>query len=112
MIFPYSLFIDDERFPPKSTDDWIITRTFHETMRFIDKHGMPHFISFDHDLGYNELTGYDIAQELVLCDMNGIYKFPDGFAYTTHSMNPVGKKNIEGLLDNYFKVTYGKNVRW
>ncbi len=29
--------------------------------------------------------------------------FPEGFNYSVHSQNPVGKKNIESLVDNFIK---------
>ena len=51
------------------------------------------FISFDHDLG-EEKSGYDIAKYIV--ENNIPIK-----AFSCHSMNPVGKKNIEELLTHY-----------
>lgn len=51
------------------------------------------FISFDHDLG-SGMTGYDMAKYIVE------HKLPvSGFA--SHSMNPVGRKNIITLLSHY-----------
>ena len=50
------------------------------------------WIDFDHDLGYGQ-TGYDVAKYLV---ENNITAF-----YRVHSMNPVGRRNIEQLLNHY-----------
>lgn len=111
------LFIDDERNPmdvfwmdgPAAAlyfyEDWYIARNILEVRELLANFGMPIFISFDHDLGANEPTGYDIAKELVEFDLEPRYnlKFPEDFAYVVHSKNPVGKQNIVSYLDNYFK---------
>ena len=52
------------------------------------------YISFDHDLG-EEKSGYDVAKWLV--ENEPICKV----YYRVHSMNPVGRANIERLLDHY-----------
>lgn len=50
-------------------------------------------LDLDHDLGDGQ-SGYDIAKYLVENDINiGTIR--------VHSMNPVGKKNIEQLLTRY-----------
>lgn len=36
-------------------------------------------------------------------DMNNILMFPENFSFYVHSANPVGKKNIEAYLNNYFE---------
>ena len=50
-------------------------------------------ISFDHDLGENK-SGYDVAKYIVEnnIQING---------YKVHSANPVGRFNIEQLLNHY-----------
>lgn len=97
----YKLFIDDERYP--IGDDWVIARSHDEVMDIILDRGMPIFVSFDHDLGENKLTGYDIAKTMVEYAMDG-NAFPKDFAFYVHSQNPVGKANIEAYLNNYMKV--------
>ena len=99
----YKLFIDDEREPAKIKFDYI-ARDYKETMKIFDKNGCPAYISFDHDLGSNSKTGFDIVKDMVERDLdkNGRW-IPKNFDYYVHSANPVGKKNIEGLLDNYLK---------
>ena len=70
--------------------------------------GNPSYISFDHDLGENERTGYDLAKMLIEDALNfpdwPEYQLPSDFSFYVHSQNPVGKANIEGLLNNYLKV--------
>ena len=97
----YKLFIDDEREPAKIKFDYI-ARDYKETMKIFDKNGCPAYISFDHDLGSNSKTGFDIVKDMVERDLdkNGRW-IPKNFDYYVHSANPVCKKNIEGLLDNY-----------
>lgn len=101
----YSLFIDDERYPPKDGKNWVIARDWEETMMCLRIHGMPGFISFDHDLGEDTHTGHDIAKLLVELDIDGedSYKLPAEFDFYVHSQNPIGKANIEGLLRNYLE---------
>jgi hypothetical protein len=63
---------------------------------------MPDMISFDHDLGLEE-TGYDTAKWIVNQIIDKHLDLPDNFVYHVHSANPVGKRNIEALLDNFTK---------
>ena len=100
------MFLDDMREPQNDYD--VIARSFEEAVEFVQKYGIPTFISFDHDLGVDENenllpTGYDFAKWLVDMDMDNIYKFPENFTFHVHSANPVGKANIEGYLNNYLK---------
>lgn len=107
----WNLFIDDERFPEQVTwgneafyarYPWIIARSLNEVQALVGKHGFPAFISFDHDLGDNQPTGKDIANWLVSLDLdNGT--MPNSFCYFVHSRNPVGRANIESLLNNYLE---------
>lgn len=109
----YSLFIDDERWPSDviwadwygTKTQWVIARNWSEVETLIESLGMPNFISFDHDLGPADVSidGYQIAQNLVEWSMDGKIEFPIGFEFYVHSMNSIGKKNIEHLLNNYLK---------
>jgi hypothetical protein len=97
----YRMFIDDERTPP-GDGIWIIVRSFDDFTFALEMWGFPYYISFDHDLGDGVPTGYDIAHWIVGTDLNAGGKFlPADFAFTVHSMNPIGAANIQGLLDNY-----------
>lgn len=113
----YNLFIDDERDPVNvfwgSPDDvrmyhegdWIIARSFDEVMQLIDVYGMPSVISFDHDLGKDAPTGYDIVKAIIDLECSeGARIFPDNFRYMMHTQNPIGKRNMIAYLENYFDV--------
>lgn len=114
----WNLFIDDERNIEDVTwapwqvrekyrnEEWVICRNYVQVMTEIMIRDFPSFISFDHDLGDGEPTGYDIVKELVEIDMTSVNeeaRIPDGFNFYVHSQNPIGKANIEGLLNNYLK---------
>lgn len=103
----YNLFLDDMRNPNKFLDDvrsWEIARNHREFTRIIQQRGLPRFISFDHDLPYDnpewpqEKTGYDCAKWLIEYCMRTHQQLPE---WQVHSMNVVGKSNIENLLKNY-----------
>jgi hypothetical protein len=96
----YSLFIDDERWPPSSDGrDWKIARDHIDVLQLIKEFGDPEYISFDHDLGPRAKTGFEIAKMLVEMDMDGMIELTD--KYYVHSQNYVGKDNIEGYLEGY-----------
>ena len=57
----------------------------------------PDAVCLDHDLG-GEKTGYDIAKHIVDRCMDEGLPLP---AYASQSDNPVGRKHILCLLDNY-----------
>lgn len=100
----FDMFLDDERMPPKDRQSWKIARNKTQAIILVRNYGFPHFVSFDHDLGEDEPTGYDIAKWLVELDMSGEdVTMPDDFDYYVHSQNPIGKQNIECYLDNYLK---------
>ena len=61
-------------------------------------------VSFDHDIssiyGYREMTGYDIAMWLADRKDSGLFV---PLKYAVHSMNPVGRMNIEAVIERYLK---------
>jgi hypothetical protein len=116
----WNLFLDDERMPADVTwapwqvqemyrnEEWVVVRSVSSASRMIiSRCSMPKFISFDHDLGVNQLTGNVLAKRLI----NDALDFPDephmqfpaDFAFYVHSKNLIGKANIEGLLNNYLE---------
>jgi len=56
----YRMFLDDERDPPEDGQDWLVFRSSSHAIGFMMIHGLPDFISFDHDLG-----GLDTAMVVV-----------------------------------------------
>ncbi len=105
------MYLDDIRVPKNDYD--IVVRSFEDAIKFVENYGVPNFISFDHDLGCDEMgnilkSGYDFAKWLVDMDIENIHKFPNDFTFNIHSANPIGRNNINAILNNYldFKIKY------
>lgn len=105
------MYLDDIRTPRDNYD--VIVRTYNEAIEFVKVNGIPNFISFDHDLGCDEIgnilkNGYDFAKWLVDMDIKNIHKFPNDFTFNIHSANPIGRNSINAILNNYldFKIKY------
>lgn len=128
------LWLDDLRNPylnlegkvPKEDGvvEWVLN--YEEFTQWIIKFGLPHVISFDHDLAdehytpeyfwndymeskkfqewrekdYQEKTGMDCAKWLVDYCMNNDKDLP---LFYSHSANPVGRDNILCFLENFKK---------
>jgi hypothetical protein len=113
-MMTYRLFIDDERDPINVTwgsvedqmlyrdEEWVVARNWQEVLEIVVSLGFPKMISFDHDLGENELTGYEINKKLIDMIMDGV-TLPGGFEFRVHSKNPVGAENIRAYLENFLK---------
>lgn len=102
---PWKLYLDDIRYPEDST--YIIARTVEEAQHLVEKYGVPEHISFDHDLGVDNMgnllpTGYDFAKWLV--EMDGDIELSCSFTFMIHSQNPVGAENIRAYLSNYLAL--------
>lgn len=97
------IYLDDLR-TPTTERDWEICRSYEEAVRFVEEHGCPSYISFDHDLGDDVPTGHDFAKWLTERDMDADGKLiPADFSYNIHSANPVGVGNIAGILNGYLR---------
>lgn len=123
----YYLFLDDERVPSRVSwislpegVEWTIVRNYDQFVDCVSKNGLPNFITYDHDLAdqhysmtleevkqfsyegvvnsYSEKTGYDCAKWLVQYCLENNCKHPQ---YSVHSLNPIGKKHIESLINSY-----------
>jgi hypothetical protein len=103
------LWLDDVRDP--NTNDWLVfspiespykvhwVKDYGEFVDWIVSNGLPSAICFDHDLGdTDDLTGYDAAKWLVNYCIDNNKELPK---YNIQSANPVGKDNINGLLNNF-----------
>ena len=104
------LWLDDLRPVPNST--WDKVKNYNEFCAYILLNGIPDVISFDHDLGrehyisfvtnkkkhileeFDIPNGYDCVKWLVKHD----YEVKEFYC---HSANPIGKKNILTLLQNW-----------
>ena len=109
------LFIDDIRYPFNigvDCTDFMIARNPFVAKQLIEQY-KPQYICFDHDLGIDDNgnlyeTGYDIAKWLVEKDLDDSTFITSQFKYLVHSANPVGKNNIESLLNNYIKQKFSE----
>lgn len=125
MITNYNLFLDDVRIPTHVTwaaipknQHYSVVRNYKEFVDLITLRGLPKFVCYDHDLAdchygdglngrgidydkYTEKTGYDCAKWLVNYCINKGVKHPP---YIVHSLNPIGKKNIESYIESYNKT--------
>lgn len=124
----YKIFLDDVRQPdmclsymytrigalnPTYNEEWVVVKNFDEFKKAIDDY-FPYIshISFDHDLAdiyydpftqkesfkYQEKTGYDCAKYLINYYEYHNEQLPKYL--WVHSMNPVGTKNIQQLLES------------
>ena len=88
------LYLDDLRSTPEGFER---VYSYTEFVAYLEHKGLPDFISFDHDLG-EEFSGYDCAKYLVDYCLDHQLPLSD---FAVHSQNPVGKENIERLLNNF-----------
>lgn len=121
-----ALYLDDVRTPANDLpgyEPWAVVRNYEQFTDYITKHGIPDFISFDHDLAdehmqdyfaqvnaqgyqspsydeYKEKTGLSCAMWLVdYCIENNVA--PKKCA--VHSHNPIGSTNIQSCINSYKK---------
>ena len=120
----YKLYLDDFRDPmdslyykgfPIYADDWIVVRDYNEFVKYVEEHGIPEAVSFDHDLNdahyektsfdyddeTQEKTGYHCAKWLIYYCMDNKKELPA--IILVHSMNPAGSQNIWSLFNSYWK---------
>ena len=93
---------------------WV--KSYKEFTDWINTNGLPDMIAFDHDLAdvkaiegsdlvlatdfEKEKSGFECAKWLVQYCINNKADLPQ---WTVQSANPVGRDNINGLLNNYRK---------
>jgi len=128
----YHLFLDDERMPKDvkwielPSVNWVIVRNYKQFVETIERDGIPHTISFDHDLAdehyqeysvahdkrmlsygtirYDKLaekTGYDCAKWLAQYCVDNNVPIP---LYYLHTLNGIGRQNIFSILESARKV--------
>lgn len=96
----FYVFVDDERkFNSDALQDNMILitcRTYSgaiEVLNWARDNGWEVWLDLDHDLG-EEKTGYDICKFIVENHISIL-------GYNLHTMNPVGKQNMNQLLSHY-----------
>lgn len=96
------LFIDDERDPP--TLDFVIVRSSQAAIDYLNRNGVPRYISFDHDLGGDD-TVRPIVNWLIDAALDGkIAIMPEFFV---HSQNPVGRDWVIARMGDLAKIING-----
>jgi hypothetical protein len=89
------LFVDDIRIPPDQT--WIVARSSGEALKMCSAL-WPTELALDHDLG---------GEDTIMNFLKGLYEMWDGEraipAWSVHSGNPVGKKNIVAYMESWEK---------
>lgn len=115
-------------YAPQFLEETIVwVKNYDSFVEWIKYNGLPHTIAFDHDLGEDvardkvskgmskrqariqkreTISGYDCAKWLVEYCMDNDLDLPN---WIVQSANPVGKDNINGLLNNYLRHRNGKN---
>lgn len=93
------IWLDDIRNPPR---DWRWAKNADDlfAILFNDEGEMTTDISFDHDLGETEFTGYEILNIIESMIRQG--DWPNNCAipmFHIHSANPVGRRNMERAID-------------
>lgn len=92
------IYLDDEREPPEG---WILARSVPVLCHLLQTHQVTH-LSLDHDLGEDEMIGYDFMRWLEAQVFSGTIKeIPE---ITFHTANPTGRKNMELALANIHKM--------
>lgn len=106
------LFIDDKRIPSDVglvNEEYCIARNYWQAVNII-QFAKPQEIHFDHDLGEEgNRSGFGVAKYLIGLDSNKDQTYiTKDFKFRVHSANPVGKVNIESLLNSYIKHKFGE----
>jgi hypothetical protein len=99
------LFLDDWRqvsdvYPKADESEFDVVRSYQSFVHYIKENGLPEFISFDNDLGFDwkhgkkHPTGYDGAQWLL--EKSGLSL--TGLKFKVHSSDPYAGEKITELL--------------
>ncbi len=99
----YYIWLDDDDARKQPEFNHIHFHSVNETKSFIESHDGVYVLDLDHDLGEYSYDGGD-AIKLILWLLendyqnNNLYKFH----FQIHTMNPVGRQNMQALIDRYF----------
>lgn len=120
------LFLDDDRFPVDVISwmhqrigkrnsiylqaGWVVVKNYDQFTKHILENGLPEFVSFDHDLGfehlapetdswkYKENTGFHCVKWLCEYCIDNDLKFP---SYAVHSQNTIGCENMLSYIKSF-----------
>jgi hypothetical protein len=91
------IYLDDVRPAPIGYE---LAKNYNEIIKFLSSHyndGIIEEISLDHDLGEEDLTGYDVLIWIEEQVFNNNYKPPK---IKLHSANPVGMYRMSQVVDS------------
>lgn len=96
------LWIDDIRVPPNEYE-WVWAQTADEAFKWLTVVSWATItdISFDHDLGENSKSGYDILVWIEQCVHDG-HKLVANLH--VHSANPVGRANMQAAIQSINRI--------
>ncbi len=101
----YRMYIDDLRTPSPEemvANDYVIVRSSQKAIDYIEEHGLPAFISFDHDLGRDD-TAMKLVNFIVDSLLDDKFSMDQDFDFKIHSANPIGAANIDAKMRNIIK---------
>lgn len=89
------IWLDDTRDKPYNYD--LHFYKAEDVIDYIKNNNIITHISFDNDLGINNLEGYQLANWI---EEQAYYNNIKEFTWNIHSANPVGRKKIEKAMNN------------
>lgn len=97
----FKLYLDDDMINrgPTTPGDWLRVQSYDEFIKTVEHIGIDKIehISFDNDLGENQLEGYDCAKWLVNTKRYDLRNVE----INVHSANPKAPENIYKLIKNW-----------
>ena len=102
-IIMLRVWLDDLRFPPEEYNVW--AKTAEECIAILNTGGVTS-LSFDHDLGEGNGTGYDVACWI---EKAAFFGRLSKIQWRVHSMNSVGAKNIKAAMRKADQYWSNKN---
>jgi hypothetical protein len=103
----WNLFLDDERDPVDPTH-WVVCRSTDEAISQCLMRGeFPAEIAFDHDLGGDD-TSMRFIRWMIDMHYDGDMHMTQPIRYTVHSQNPIGARNIQGIMEGWISSVIGR----
>jgi len=97
----WRVWLDDERKCPYT--DFESFHSVNEVIEFVKTHVGAIMFDLDHDLGIYAQDGGDAIKLIYWLLENGYHENKDyAFTFRFHTMNPVGRANMEALVQRYF----------
>lgn len=111
------LFLDDLRtvdmiYDKSEVAGFDVVRSYDDFVSYIKSKGLPHFISFDNDLGLD--ANEEVAPDGYACAKWLVYESGldlRNLEFKVHSANPVAAEQIRGLLTNYINHLKQQNAQ-